>query len=460
MNLKSIILSSSGLKNINLNSININNKFEFRFGEKILQMNNLFAEFISPIVSKIHYSDQTIDYIYLNDFLKCNSLDFQLNPEEIFSDDIISLLQQLSRGYSISINIEQSIKLRFISIILQNDELYEKINESFPTEINESNIDLYLHNLKLLYDCSKISKDFSFSDIIDFVASRFYSIDQKELKKLPKSILYSIISSDHLTLESEDSLLDFIHQIFDNHDGENLKITEFYEKVEFCELTQNKFNEFLNSFDINQMTNELWRKFKEIISPYNKGNDQNRRYYSNGKLFEYDGNMTNCFNGIIRYLTKKCHGNVDEKNVVKVTSSTVYYNRYSKYVVDLDDDKHYFTSDCQQNSWIKFDFKDKKVRPTHYTLRTKSDSGKGGNHLKNWVVEGSNTDWGDEWKILDARSDVTFLDSANAKYVFDIQNELGKDDYYRYLRIRQTGKNSYGAYFLNLSALEYFGYLK
>lgn len=171
-------------------------------------------------------------------------------------------------------------------------------------------------------------------------------------------------------------------------------------------------------------------------------------------------NMTNCFNGIIRYLTQMCHGNVDEKNVVKVTSSTVSNDRYSKYVVDLDVDKHYFTYDSQQNSWIKFDFKDKKVRPTHYTLRTKSDSGKGGNHFKNLVVEGSNTDWGDEWKILDLRSDVTFLDSANAKYVFDIQKELGKDDYYRYLRIRQTGKNSYGSYFLNLSALEYFGYLK
>lgn len=67
-----------------------------------------------------------------------------------------------------------------------------------------------------------------------------------------------------------------------------MKITEFYEKVEFCELTQNKFNDFLNSFDINQMANELWRKFKVIISPYNKSNDQNRHYYSNDKLFEYD----------------------------------------------------------------------------------------------------------------------------------------------------------------------------
>lgn len=59
MTKKTIILSSAGLKNV----IRDNNEFIFSFGQHKISMNNIYAEFISPIVSHLHHSDPTISQL-------------------------------------------------------------------------------------------------------------------------------------------------------------------------------------------------------------------------------------------------------------------------------------------------------------------------------------------------------------------------------------------------------------
>lgn len=75
----------------------------------------------------------------------------------------------------------------------------------------------------------------------------------------------------------------------------------------------------------------------------------------------------------------------------------------------------------------------------------------------NWVIECSNTD--DDWKIVDSRKDVKYLDDCNAVHVFDIQVNLSVDEFCLYIRIRQAGVNTGNNYTLPLSALEFFGIL-
>lgn len=76
--------------------------------------------------------------------------------------------------------------------------------------------------------------------------------------------------------------------------------------------------------------------------------------------------------------------------------------------------------------------------------------------MKNWVIEGSNTGQND-WKILDSQNNVTCLDDKSVIHTFDIKEKLSNDEYYRFLRLRQTGPSSVNYYQLCLSALEYFG---
>lgn len=458
MSVPKIILSSAGLRNVIHNTGLGENEFEFIFGDQDFKTTNFFAEFISPAVSRLHQADPTINSIHFG-HLFSKSATKSIN--QFITKDTIIFLERLSSGFSIEINEEQSFKLQLISIILENEELFDKLNSAYSFNINKSNIDRYLQNLLFFNSYIKTNKYFNYSKIIDFIAGHFHSIDENKLMNLPKTILYSIISNHHFKIENEDSLLDFINKIYNNNDkndeDEEISITEFYEKVEFLGLSENKFREFIKEFDINEMTITLWRKLCQCFH-YNVHSREKRkkdRYLP--PLFEYDGKTNHSFNGIIHHLTEEAGGNVDEKGIVKVTSSSTNGNNLSKYAVDLDDNQHYFQSHHQPDSWLKYDFKKRKIRPTHYSIRTRHDWGNCSCHPKNWVIEGSNTNNGVDWKILDTRSEVTCLDDKNAVHTFEIQPPLPKNECYRFLRIRQTGFNTGDNFYFTLSALEFFG---
>ena len=162
------------------------------------------------------------------------------------------------------------------------------------------------------------------------------------------------------------------------------------------------------------------------------------------------------FRGIIRQLTDACGGNVYDKGVVGLSWSSTQSGDYyiPKGIVDLDNTENGFGSDNKENSWIAYDFKYKKVRPVCYLIRS-TNKGKGFYHPMNWVIEGSNSGSSNDWTVLDSRNNITSLDESNAVQIFSIQKT---NEFYRHLRIRQTGLNSYGScYFLEISALEYFG---
>lgn len=160
---------------------------------KQIKMNTFFAEFISPAVSHLHKADPTINSINFELFLK-NSHDN--NISSIFSDDIISILVQLSRGFSISINENQSNKLLLASIILGNGELFNKIWDIYPIDQNESQIDFYLQLLQFSHDIDAnlgSYSQFNYNNIIDFLSKSFDLIDKQKIFSLHKSVIYSIL---------------------------------------------------------------------------------------------------------------------------------------------------------------------------------------------------------------------------------------------------------------------------
>lgn len=145
---------------------------------------------------------------------------------------------------------------------------------------------------------------------------------------------------------------------------------------------------------------------------------------------------------------------------MKVTASSLYGdgNEYPlKSVVDIDEKKTCFVSGGKLNSWIKYDFIDKKIYPTHYLIRSSHNNKRGSNNMLSWVCEGSNTDEENDWKILDSRNDVSYLNDAGAFHKFEIQISLQPNECYRYLRIRQTKPNASNGNYLVISALEYYG---
>lgn len=176
----SIIISSSGLKNIALSRFKDEDDFILIFGDQEIRMKSFFAEFISPVISRLHQSDPTIQQINFSDLFSEQKDYFAKSAKDIMTPDIISLLQQISSGYSISINNDQAFKMRFLSIILGNEELFSKLNEFFPPDLTEENVNTYLKYIECCYNFSQFSPDFDFSSIINYISNNFYSIDENQ----------------------------------------------------------------------------------------------------------------------------------------------------------------------------------------------------------------------------------------------------------------------------------------
>ncbi|KAK8845251.1 hypothetical protein M9Y10_021444 [Tritrichomonas musculus] len=446
MSTKTIILSSSGLKNLIRKSFD-DEVFCFIFGEKEIIVNNIFAEFISPSVSQLHISDPTISSIKFDNFFNID-----------ITEDIILLFKQVSSGFSIELNEEQSYKMKILSIYINNEELYGKIEEHYPSSMTKDNIN---QNLQILPNFHSISFSSMKSKIIENISSNFCSIDQNKLLRLPKSVLYSILSNDHLKIQNEDSLFDFIKEIFlnDAEYSDELNIASFYELIEFANLSEKKFSEFLNDFDFNILTKNLWSKLLKCfyINYSSHKQEKNDKNDSADSFFPFDGNSSHSFKGIIHHLTEKNGGNVDSKGIVKLSSSSICSDVYTpKNVVDFSDMKSYFLTNNGQSEWLRFDFVGLKVRPTHYSIRSRPD---GGYHPKNWVIEGSNTGMDDDWKILDTKSDVNSFNGDLAVQTFEIEPKLKENECYGFLRMRLTGPNTRGHCYFSITTFEFFGYL-
>ncbi|KAK8871497.1 hypothetical protein M9Y10_007226 [Tritrichomonas musculus] len=166
------------------------------------------------------------------------------------------------------------------------------------------------------------------------------------------------------------------------------------------------------------------------------------------------------FHGVIRYLTQKCGGNVHHTEVVNVTSSSIinenqdteeYPDPY--HSVELDNVSSSFASDYEENAWLCYDFKERRVKPSAYSIRTYIY---GPNHLISWCIECSNDQ--ENWEVIDEQNSSKLFDNIGKSITFQIKSSVNVD-YYRFIRIRLTGPTVTGKYILNISALEYFGSL-
>jgi hypothetical protein len=116
--------------------------------------------------------------------------------------------------------------------------------------------------------------------------------------------------------------------------------------------------------------------------------------------------------GIIAHLTRQCGGNVHDHHVVDITSGsfereTVGANPHSGAYNNDPDCAARNAADLEvvtifgsayrrkeediahtRNNWLCYDFKERRIVPTHFTVRTHSD-GPGYSHMRSWLVETS-----------------------------------------------------------------------
>jgi hypothetical protein len=178
---------------------------------------------------------------------------------------------------------------------------------------------------------------------------------------------------------------------------------------------------------------------------------------------DHEQNIFPPLKGIIRHLKKRYTGNVHDCGAVVVSSSRPMADASyccAKNVVDLKSSSFFWSAHRNiwddiphsKNKWLCYDFRDRKVIPSHYAIRTNSNDIES-EHLRNWAVEGSRD--GETWVEIDRREDNGELNG----YKFTATFSVSKICECRMVRIANIGTNWVGSDALEISAFEIFGAL-
>jgi hypothetical protein len=180
--------------------------------------------------------------------------------------------------------------------------------------------------------------------------------------------------------------------------------------------------------------------------------------------------------GIIAHLTRECGGNVHDHHIIDITSgsfekesrgahpSSGTFDNNPKWAAQNAADLaivSFFFSACRdssedipytRNNWICYNFKERRIVPTHYTIRTNSDPQNGG-HMRTWLVETSAD--GENWREVAYEKDNKQLNGRAFTATFTVAS--GEEC--RFIRLVNIGRNHFGNDCLCISAWEIFGTL-
>jgi hypothetical protein len=299
-------------------------------------------------------------------------------------------------------------------------------------------------------------------------------------------MIYDILGRGSLRLDSEDSLYDIIRRGIETN-REMFGLLEFV-RFEYCSTAaMNDFLELLSehSYEINA---SMWAGVRARLAlPVSRILSGKVREFpplvKKGKIRVEEGwqrhNMTveiDVPDGIIAHLTRECGGNVHDRKVVEVTcgsfekeshcASLPWVVGYStagcaaKNVADLETDSIFHSAyrdnsediPHTRNNWICYDFKERRIVPTHYTIRTYYE-GPGWAHLKSWLVETSVD--GKNWREVAREEDNRQLNGDRFTATFAVAD--GGEC--RFIRLVNIGRNHNGNDLFAISAWEIFGSL-
>jgi hypothetical protein len=315
---------------------------------------------------------------------------------------------------------------------------------------------------------------------LEFIASHFrdFLSHRDPLKALPFPIIYEIIGRGSLSLENEDDLYDFISQGIETKQ-ELFGLIEFF-RLEYC--STDVMGDFLDilSEHFYEINASIWAALRARLVLSDRTWKQFHPSVKKGKLRCDDPDETDEIcdvpDGIIAHLTRECGGNVHDRHVVEVTSgsfeneteganpcSGAYNNRNdcaANKVADLETGLCFCSAYRKRrediphtrNNWVCYDFRERRIVPTHYAVRTHRHHS-GWKHLKSWLVETSAD--GESWREVAREENNNQLNGSRFTGTFSVAD--GGEC--RFIRLVNIGRNHFGDDQLRISAWEIFGSL-
>lgn len=423
------------LLSINLNQIKLNEKimkvlsfdsyeknFVFIVNNEQFKTSRIIADILSPKINKLHLTHPSVNECVVNTKNHGNFsyylqlINFNLNgiPESqiAFIDEVATILGNQFIEYK---SDDDQIEITIDNVI---DRI--KLHEQYPHIYSK-----------------QIKKE------ADFLASHFYMLNvtqEDSFCTMNKFVLDRIFNNTKLVLKSEDQLLNIINTIYKN----DFNCSYMYNYIHFNSVSNEGIASFLQFIKFDDLTPNIWQSISSRNIPKadmsSEKSRSDKRY--SGQIFEYSED--NRFSGILKYL--KDNTELDEE--ISITASSVRTQNFDMTKL-IDDKGTSFYSDPETNPWVCFEFKKHILIPTNYTIYTNQHY----NDIKSWVVEGSNDK--QNWIIIDEHSDCNCLKNS-FYHTFSIKKQIE----IKYFRIRMTGPDWDGGYFLRLTLIEIFGKLQ
>lgn len=387
-------------------------------------ISRLEADIISPMIRTMHFTDDSIKSFSINTnnkFPECNFSDF------------LSLLTFQPRSY----DSKTVIYIKYIFDILGNFEESNKIQ--IDKRLTIDNVIDQIEKKRLFYQSTD-----SINEEIEFLSSHFIEIDKEKVKKLEKNIIDLVLKNEKLKIEDEDSLLKFIIELY----MDDTKSSYLFENVNFLNVSKEKLTEFFDIFNFNDLTTEVWKSIMNHCINSSPDNCSKIEFINGQGL-----------NGILDYLTNKAGGNIYEKGIINITSSSVQSNHEARHLCDFNNlgRSSMWSPNGVNNATVTFDFKEKKVKLSSYSFHTPSVSTH--DYPKSWLIECSND--ANNWDVVDDRNNEEIMNNYNICRTFQCMNK--SNEFYRFIRIKTNGpcwNPKGGRYFFDLAAVEFFGILK
>jgi hypothetical protein len=335
----------------------IDNDFEFIGNEYTLRCTLFQAVFLSPRVHSLLQQDKTLTSFFV-----------EWKSQKIDENRVFEFLEDLMNGKPIDPLASEVESLWEAAISLGNTELIESfMHDEDPPDLSTVCVRLRLKSMVGL----------STEKEIEFAASHFAEIEAEELKGIGVSLLELIVSSARLRLTSEDSLLRFILSL---GSAGHLVLVRYLRSEYLSREGMRLLVERLGNSSCDRL---LWDSLcHRLLVPRSK--------------VEIPMDFPHSVHGIIWSLAEKPGGNIQEKGRVTITSKLITnsdLNAVTK-IADVAAGSQ-SPSENEQGDWVCWDFREMRVRPTHYTIQSRS--------LQSWVLEGSLD--GRRWTEIDRQTD-------------------------------------------------------
>lgn len=418
-------LSGTGLKQ--LATAPFQHDFTFYVGSVRYKLSLPQAIFLSPKIARSILSDAMFSYLVID-----------YNDKFGYFNDIISLAQ----GIPIQANSEKADFFLSVGIQLENDELIQ-LSQSLHSEY------LTVYNvIDRLFEKEK--NQLPIEEEINFIAKHLSEIQFDFIKSIPLDLLCEIFINPNLKIPNEDWFFSYIEDLI------NLFGSEYYilfEALDFRYLSSANIEKIFSKIEIEKISGPLWYAISTRLSLDVNLSQQNLREIG-AQLSEDYSDTSSPFNGVFAHMTQKSGGNPHDKGLVKVSASSTGNTGIDtpSKILNFGREHHWYTKN-EPNQWIRFDFGQKTISPTAYTLKTFNNH-PGGSHLRSWVIEGSNDS--KNWIIIDQQNSTNYLNGSQFWKLFKIPKKVSK---FRYIQLRQTGKTHHQNDYLFIENLELFGSL-